>query len=99
MKKYITPAKITSDEIRLLREITGMTQKEFAEFVGVSKRTVERWEYSDDEITGPITLIADMLIKNHDLPQKILVPEKKYKLRLWYMYHSFVCSIIDVDEM
>ena len=99
MKKYITPANITSDEIKLLREITGMTQKEFAEFVGVSKRTVERWEYSDDEITGPITLIADMLIKNHDLPQKIQVPERKYKLRLWYMYHSFVCSIIDVDEM
>ena len=45
MKKYITPTHITSDEIKLIREITNMTQKEFAEFLGVSKRTVERWEY------------------------------------------------------
>lgn len=99
MKKYITPTHITSDEIKLLREITGMTQKEFAEFIGVSKRTVERWEYSSDEITGPITLLADLIIKNHTLPQSLEVPDKKYKLRLWYMYHDFVCSIIDVDEM
>ncbi len=99
MKKYITPAHVTSKEIKLLREITGMTQKEFAEFVGVSKRTVERWEYSDDEITGPITILADLLIKNHDFPKQIEVPEKKYRLRLWYMYHDFVCTILDADEM
>lgn len=97
--KYITPKYITADEIKLIREITGMTQREFAEFAGVSKRTVERWEYSDEEITGPITVLADLIIKNHDLPQRLKVPENKYKMRLWYMYHDFVCSILDVDEM
>lgn len=73
-----------------------MTQKEFAH---VSKRTVERWEYSKEEITGPITVLADIMIKNLDLPDKLRIPEKKYKFRLWYMYHGFVCTIIDVDEM
>ena len=33
-----------------LKQIS-MTQKEFAEFAHVSKRTVERWEYSKEEIT------------------------------------------------
>ena len=99
MKKYVIPTNITSEEIKLIRSISGMTQKEFAEFLGVSKRTVERWEYSNDEITGPIALIADLLIKNHGLPKSLEVPNREYKLRLWYMYHDFVCSIIDVDEM
>jgi putative transcriptional regulator len=99
MKKYITPEHITAEEIRLIRDITGMTQKEFAEFLGVSKRTVERWESSDDVITGPITVLAELLIKNNDLVQKLEVPEKTYRLRLYYMYHDFVCSILDVDEM
>lgn len=30
--------------IKELREASGMTQKAFAEYVGVSKRTVEGWE-------------------------------------------------------
>lgn len=99
MKKFVAPDYINADDVKLIREILGMTQKEFAEFVNVSKRTVERWETTDEEIKGPITLVADLLIKNHDYASKLLVPERKYKLRLWYMYHNFVCTIIDVDEM
>ncbi len=99
MTNYITPTTVTADDIKLVREILGMTQKEFSEFVNVSKRTVERWESTEEPITGPITVLLDMLIKNHDLPQTLSVPKKKYKMRLWYMYHSFVCTIIDVDEM
>ena len=99
MDKYITPNGITSDEVRLVRKILGMTQKEFAEFVNVSKRTVERWESTEELITGPITVLLDFLIKDHELPEKLSVPKKKYKMRLWYMYHNFVCTLIDVDEM
>ncbi len=99
MTKYVVPDHISSEEIRLIRDALGMTQKEFAEFSHVSKRTVERWEYSKEEITGPITVLADIMIKNLDLPDKLRIPEKKYKFRLWYMYHGFVCTIIDVDEM
>ena len=99
MKKYVTPKHISAEEIKLIRDILDMTQKEFAEFAGVSKRTVERWESSDDDITGPITVLADLLIKNPDFPGKLEVPKRQYKLRLWYMYHDFVCTIIDVDEL
>ena len=99
MAKYITPTGVTAEEIKLVREILGMTQKEFAEFVNVSKRTVERWESTDEQITGPITVLSDLIIKNHGLAEELSVPQKKYKMRLWYMYHDFVCTIIDVDEM
>ncbi len=99
MANYITPNMVTSEDIRLARDILNMTQKEFAEFVNVSKRTVERWEYTEEPITGPITILLDMIIKNHNLPQTLTIPEKNYNMRLWYMYHSFVCTIIDVDEM
>ncbi|SHI43961.1 putative transcriptional regulator [Butyrivibrio fibrisolvens DSM 3071] len=99
MDKFVIPDHISAKEIKLLRGALGMTQKEFAEFAHVSKRTVERWEYSDEEITGPITVLAEILIKNLDLPDKLRIPERKYKFRLWYMYHEFVCTIIDVDEM
>lgn len=30
--------------IREIRKEAGMTQKQFAEYIGVSKRTVESWE-------------------------------------------------------
>jgi putative transcriptional regulator len=33
-----------------MRARLSMTQKEFAEFIGVSKPTVERWEMGDEEI-------------------------------------------------
>ena len=31
-------------DFKELRSLTGMTQKEFAEYFGMSKRTVEEWE-------------------------------------------------------
>lgn len=32
---------------RELREATGMTQKEFAEYVGTTIYTIQKWEYAD----------------------------------------------------
>jgi putative zinc finger/helix-turn-helix YgiT family protein len=43
------------DEIRLLREVIGMTQAELAERLGVSRATVNRWETGSDELR-PATL-------------------------------------------
>ena len=99
MREYVTPDYVTGNEIKLIRNILGMTQKEFAAFVNASKRTVERWESTEEPITGPIVPLVDILIKKNDYPQMLRIPEMQYGLRLCYMYHSFVCTIIDVDEM
>ena len=62
-KRYITPKSITPAAIKDMRARFSMTQKEFAEFIGVSKPTVERWEMGDKEITGPVTLLQQMIMR------------------------------------
>ena len=94
---FITPEYTTAKEIKRVRTKLGLTQKEFALLVNSSKPTIERWERSNDNITGPIVLLLKMLEENVPYVQKLRVPEKKYPLRLWYMHNQKVCTIIDVD--
>lgn len=98
-KEFITPEYITAKEIKRVRKLLGMTQKEFAMFIGCSKPTVERWERSDEPITGPICLLLKLLEKNPESVQRMRVPPKDTPIRLWYMYNQMVCTIIDVNEI
>ena len=43
-KIFVTPEYTTAAEIKNVRKKLGLTQKEFAELLGSSKSTVERWE-------------------------------------------------------
>lgn len=74
-----------------------MTQAEFALFCNVSKPTVERWEMSDKAVTGPITLLAQIVMLHPEIAEELSLPERKYPLRLWYYNLDTVCTIIDVD--
>ena len=55
----------SSDEIKKIRKKLHLTQKEFAQLVGSSKPTIERWEKENAQIRGPIVLLIEML--NHDM--------------------------------
>ncbi len=99
MKDYNVLEYITSDELKKFRKDTGMTQKEFAELLGVSKPTVERWENSEKKITGPVVMLVDMLSEHGEWLEARRVPEHKYPLRLWYMYKDKKCTLIDVDDI
>lgn len=96
--KFITPEFVTADDIKRVRKKLGLTQKEFAVLVNCSKPTIERWETSKEPITGPIVLLIYMLEHKPEYVENIKIPEKKYDLRLHYMYKDTVCTIIDVDE-
>lgn len=96
---YITPKTITKDAVKELRKMLGFTQREFAAFLGVSTPTVERWESGDKEISGPITLLREILLRHPECMEELAVPERKGRLRLWYMYKDRVCTLIDVDEL
>ncbi len=98
MKEYVIPASVEGSAIKEIRNQLGMTQKEFAAFVGCSKPTVERWESGNKPVTGPIVSLIEILKRDVDLPGKLQIPENKLKLRLYYMYKEMVCTIIDVDE-
>jgi len=97
-RKYAFPSVITSEDVRGLRNKLNMTQKEFAELMGVSRPTAERWEREDKKIEGPETLLFDILFEHPELVQKKRIVSNDYKLHLYYMYHDKVCTVIDVDE-
>lgn len=98
-KHFVVPAYVTAEEIKQTRKMLGLTQKEFAALIGSSKPTVERWERSQDSITGPIVLLLKMLNKHSDEIQSLEIPSKEYPLRMWYMHEQKKCTLIDVDEM
>jgi len=96
MHPYITPTEITAEQIKEKRKELGLTQKEMAELIGVSKPTVERWETSERPINGPVVLLLYML--DIEYVKKISIPPKDMPLRLWYMHRDKVCTLIDIDE-
>ena len=98
MENYVMNKRLTGEDIKRVRNLLAMTQKEFADFVGAAKRTVENWE-SSDEVSGPIVTLAEILERYPKLPKKLEVPPKGRGLRLWYMRETMVCSVIDVNEL
>lgn len=97
-KSYVVGNQISGEDIKRLRELLGMTQKEFAAFVNCALRTVENWESKKEGITGPIVTLTDILLRRPDIVKRLELPEKRLKLRLFYMYKTTVCTVIDVDE-
>lgn len=98
-KKFYIPEHITSEEIRDIRKMLGLTQAEFANLMGCSKPTVVRWEASPDPIAGPIVCAVYAIKSEQSFREKVVLPSMKYRLRLLYMYKEQLCTIIDVDEI
>lgn len=99
MSEYNIANKISPAEIKKFRNRLDLTQKEFAELLGVSKPTVERMEKGDKEITGPIAALIDIATSNPGIMEERTVPPKVFPIRLWYMYKNKKCALIDVDEI
>lgn len=98
VKKFAVSDALTGSEIKDIRRKLTLTQAEFANLTNVSVKTIERWEGSQKEITGPIVTLLKILKEYPELANRLEVPEKIYPLRLWYMYRNEVCTVIDVDE-
>lgn len=96
--KYAIPEKLTKEDIKELRMRLKMSQRECAEFLGVSTSTIERWESGKDEVKGPVAVVCSMIKSSPEYLDRIRIPEKKFRLRVWYMHNSLPCTLIDVDE-
>ena len=71
-KLTIVPVeKYQADEIKRIRNSTGLTQRSFAEYMGVSPKTVEAWEAGRNMPDGPARRILSMLRTDPSLPQKL----------------------------
>lgn len=96
-RQYAIANTITGQEIKRLRKSLGLTQKEFAQFVNVSVKTVERWEIQKQPIKGEIVTLCRLLREDCGCVVRYRVPEQKEPLRLWYGQGEDVYTIIDVS--
>lgn len=99
MPKYNIANKIPSSDIKKFRNKLNLTQKEFAELLGVSKPTVERMEAGDKEVAGPIAALIDIATSNPRIIEERIIPPKVFPTRMWYMYKNKKCALIDVDDI
>lgn len=97
-KLFAVPDFLTGEDIKRMRRRLGFTQQQMAEFANVSKKTIERWETGDKEITGPVVTLARLVALYPQIQENLRIPDRKYPLRLWYMFRQEICTVIDVDE-
>nr|DAQ86948.1 MAG TPA: putative transcriptional regulator [Caudoviricetes sp.] len=57
-------------EIKIIRQSTGLTQKKFACFIGVSVKTVEAWESGRNHPDGAACRLLALTKKDPLFPQK-----------------------------
>ena len=53
--------KFSCKEIKAIRNKAGMTQTVFANYLGVSNKTIEAWELGRTHPTGPACRLLDIL--------------------------------------
>jgi len=98
MKEYCVPKFICNDDVKKFRKELIVTQGELAVLLGVSTKTIARWEISDKEITGPITTVIQLYNNNKELIEGLEVPKQMYSLRMKYFFRNQLCTVIDIDE-
>jgi transcriptional regulator with XRE-family HTH domain len=60
---------MTPDELRNARKRLGMTQAQLARLLGIkSDRTIRRMEAGDVEISGPVTVLVELLLRQKAPP-------------------------------
>ena len=59
-------ARAWAGQTRAMRETVGLSQREFAELVGVGERVVRNWESGKWETPGPVVDRLEALVAAHD---------------------------------
>lgn len=95
--RYAIAQTINGQDIKCLRKSLGLTQKEFAQFVNVSVKTVERWEIQKTPIRGEIVTLCRLMREDSECVARYRVPVQKEPLRLRYGQGEDIYTIIDVS--
>lgn len=94
---YAIANTISGQEIKNLRKSLELTQAEFARFVNVSVKTIERWEIQKTPIKGEIVTLCRLIREDPGCIERFRIPEGSAPLRLMYGREEDVCTIIDVS--
>ncbi|MDD2355266.1 MAG: helix-turn-helix domain-containing protein [Lachnospiraceae bacterium] len=57
----------TSTEVKGIRKSVGMSQRVFADYIGVSNKTVEAWEAGTNQPSGSASRILNMMELNNNV--------------------------------
>ena len=67
-KVKVEPVKVYgAEEVKRIRNSTGMSQKTFASYMGVSDKTVEAWESGTNHPSGAASRLLSMMEMDEDL--------------------------------
>ena len=67
----VAPVKVyNAEEIKKIRRSTGFSQKAFAQYLGVSCKTVEAWEAGVNHPAGSASRILDMMSEDEELTKR-----------------------------
>lgn len=67
-KVIVEPVKVYgADEIKKIRNSIGMSQKNFASYIGVSDKTVEAWEAGTNHPAGAASRLLSMMEIDKDI--------------------------------
>ena len=67
-KVTVEPVKVYgAEEVKRIRNSTGMSQKTFASYMGVSDKTVEAWEAGTNHPSGAASRLLSMMEMDEDL--------------------------------
>ncbi|MBR4341308.1 MAG: helix-turn-helix domain-containing protein [Lachnospiraceae bacterium] len=67
-KVTVEPVKVfDAAEVKKIRNSTGMSQKIFASYMGVSDKTVEAWEAGTNHPSGAASRLLSMIEKDKEL--------------------------------
>ena len=67
-KLFVEPVKLfAADEVKSIRNSTGMSQKTFAGYLGVSDKTVEAWEAGTNHPSGAASRLLSMMEMDDEL--------------------------------
>lgn len=97
-KRYAFPEYLLAEDIKRFRKVQRLTQLDLASLVGVSNKTIERWESGGGKITGPAVPLLTILMEQQDLTDRYEIPRERAPIRLWYMFRRQACTVIDVEE-
>ena len=64
--EYEPVKEYSASEVKTIRKELGISQPAFAQCLGVSKKTVEKWESGDNIPSGPASRLLD-LFRNHTI--------------------------------
>lgn len=67
----VIPVKhYSAEEVKKIRKSTGMSQRLFAEYMGVSHKTVEAWEAGTNHPSGSSSRILSMIESNKSFTEE-----------------------------